>query len=132
METTMQNIEMIIVAAALISNFIISLSKKDIKWFNPKVDDIIKEVQLNRRYSLLSLIYSNAPVLSRMYALLEYIKLGFNHEAIEWSVIDFIIYNQQLWWTAVNEDKDTPIKDMENYKICMNRIRDILIKKGIK
>jgi len=126
MEQILQNIEMVLVAGALIANFIINLSKKDVKWFKPKVDSIINEVHLNRRYSLLSLIYSKAPTLSRMYALLEYIKLGFNHEAIEWSAKDFIINNQQLWWSVVNETKDAPIKDLENYKDCVGRIKQML------
>jgi hypothetical protein len=117
---------MIIVATALVANFIISLSKKDIKWFKPRVDDIIKEVQSNRRYTLLSLIYSDAPVLSRMYALMEYIKLGFNHEAIEWSAKDFIVSNKVLWWSVVNETKAAPIKDLENYKTCIEKIKQYL------
>jgi len=117
---------MILVAAALVANFIINLSKKDIKWFKPRVDDIINEVHLNRRYSLLSLIYSKAPVLSRMYALLEYMKLGFNHEAILWSVKDFIMENQSLWWATVNETKGDKIYDLENYQDCMNKIKQML------
>jgi len=126
MEKILQNLEMILVAAALVANFIINLSKKDIKWFKPRVDDIINEVHLNRRYSLLSLIYSKAPVLSRMYALLEYMKLGFNHEAILWSVKDFIMENQSLWWATVNETKGDKIYDLENYQDCMNKIKQML------
>jgi len=126
MEVVLENVEKIIIAAGLIANFVIALSKNNSKWFKPKIEVLVKEVQKNRKFSLLSLIYSEAPILSRMYALLEYIKLGFNHEAIEWSANDFIIHNQQLWWTAVNETKDEEIKDAENYKDCMNRIKQLL------
>jgi len=75
----------------------------------------------------LALIYTKeAPVLSRILALLEYMKLGFNHDAIEYSAKEFIVNNQQLFWTVVNETKNHPVKDKENYENCMSRIKEIL------
>jgi len=126
MEKILQNIEMIVVAVGLIANFIINIGKKDFKWGISKVNNIEKQVILNRRDSLLSLIYSKAPVLNRMYGLLEYIKLGFNHNTIEWAVTDFILDNRQLWWSTVNETKDDPVVDMKNYDDCMTRIKQML------
>jgi len=126
MEQILQNLEMIIVAVALVANFIINLSKKDFKWGISKVNNIEKQVILNRRDSLRALIYSKAPVLNRMYGLLEYIKLGFNHNTIDWAVKDFILDNKELWWATVNETKDDPIVDKENYNDCMIRIKQLL------
>jgi len=127
MEYMINNIESIIVALALIANFIITISKKGTKWINPKLESLITEVQSNRRYTLLALIYTKeAPVLSRILALLEYMKLGFNHDAIEYSAKEFIVNNQQLFWTVVNETKNHPIKDKENYENCIGRIKEIL------
>jgi len=126
MEEILKNLETIIIAAALIANFIINLSKKDFKWGLSKVNNIEEQIKLNRRDSLRALIYSKAPVLNRMYGLLEYMKLGFNHNTIEWAVADFIKDNPQLWWVTVNETKDDKIYDLENYKDCVSRIEQLL------
>jgi hypothetical protein len=139
MEAILTNIELIIVAGALVANFIINISKKvpSLKPTNDKIDlvhtyikedikQLMEQVKLNRRDSLRGLIYSKAPTLNRMVALDDFIRLGFNHECLDFAIKDFIVGNKELWYSVLNQRKDEPIHDKERYEKSLKKIEEII------
>jgi hypothetical protein len=128
MEALLTNIELILVAGALVANFIISLSKKfpNLAPTNDKLDSIIEQVKLNRRDSLRALIYSQAPVLNKMYGLHEFIALGYNSDVLSWAIKDFILPNKEFWHSVVDSCKNDVIHDIARYKQSVEKINKAL------
>jgi hypothetical protein len=129
MEDLLKNIELIIVAGALVANFIINLKNRipTLVPTNNKLDDLMTQVKLNRRDSLRALIYSQAPVLNKMYGLHEFISLGYNSDVLSWAIKDFIVPHKDIWYSVVDSCKDDCIYDVERYKQSIDKINKYLM-----
>jgi hypothetical protein len=91
-----------------------------------KDHEILDQITKNRINSLQALIYSKAPLLMRMEAFLEYIKLGGNHSTVDFALKEIIIPNQDVWWSVVQKYRHEEPYNPVVFAESMKKIKDAL------
>jgi hypothetical protein len=88
--------------------------------------EILDQIAKNRLNSLQALIYSNVPLLMRMEAFLEYIKLGGNHSTVKFALVEIIVPNKDLWWSVVEKYRHEEPYNPVIFSESMKKIKDAL------
>ena len=99
-----------------------------IRKIDAKNDEILNQVRKNQIFSLRAVIYINAPgkTLETMEAFLEYIKLGGNHSTVDWTIMNILKDNQELWWSVVEKYKYEDPTNPQVFNESMDKIRKSL------
>ena len=111
-------LELLIIAILIISS---KVSKKDIEKFRNFSSDIRK----NYIQTLKNTVYNEKiPILERLIAFKEYIKLGGNGNCKSYSMVNLILPNKDLWQSVLDNDKLDNLTDKDSYQKIVDEIND--------